>query len=228
MKNVISTYNAHLSSIKEYININSNHLKFDDLKDPGSLLYQSVPGNSGQPSNTGIEIPQSEKRKIIDMHSLLVQCTEEESMLKSEIKKFFQYHMVIIETLDKEIRCCAQSDSPSIGKTALLKRKKFEIENFVLSNSNLFEDIYVDTSSLSVHDADFVEADLWCTEGIVRPNRHEEESNGDHFEPECDENELVGDHDSEWSERDEEGENEIHHDWLVYESESDTEDASSF
>ena len=132
----------------------SNNLKFDDLKDPGSLLYQSIPGNNGQPSNAGIiDIPQSEKRKIIDMHNLLGQCAEEENMLKSEVKKFFQYQMVIIETLDKEIRCCTRSDSLSVGKTSLLKLKKFEIENYVLSNSNLFEETYVDTSSLSIHDA---------------------------------------------------------------------------
>ena len=87
MKNVISTYNAHLGSIKEYINIMSSNLKFDDLKDPGSLLYQSIPGNNGQPSNAGIDIPQSEKRKIINMHNLLGQCAEEENMLKREILK---------------------------------------------------------------------------------------------------------------------------------------------
>ncbi len=107
MKNLISTYNAHLSSMKVYINIMSNNLKFDDLKDPGSLLYLSIPGDNGQPSNAGIiDIPQSEKRKIIDMHNFLGQGAEEENMLKSEVKKFFQYQMVIIETLDKEIRCC--------------------------------------------------------------------------------------------------------------------------
>ena len=59
----------------------------------------------------------------------------------------------------------------------------------------------------------------------MRPKRNEEETNGDQFELDYDENELVVDQDSEWNKRDEVGENQ---DWLVYESESDTEDASSF
>ncbi len=59
----------------------------------------------------------------------------------------------------------------------------------------------------------------------MRPKRNEEETNGNQFELDYDENELVVDQDSEWNKRDEEGENQ---DWLVYELESDTEDASSF
>eukprot|EP00112_Aurelia_sp_Birch-Aquarium-sp1_P007292 Seg1794.4 transcript_id=Seg1794.4/GoldUCD/mRNA.D3Y31 product="hypothetical protein" protein_id=Seg1794.4/GoldUCD/D3Y31 len=226
MKNLISTYNAHLSSVKEYINVMSNQLKFDDLKDPSSLLYQSIASNNRQPNNTEIDVPQSEKRKIIDMHNLLEQCNEEEKMLKSEIKKLFHYHITIIETLDKEIRYFAQSNSLSIGKTALLKMKKFEIENYLISNSTLFEDTFVDMSSLSVHESDFIQADLRFKGGITRHNLLEEETESDQFEPECDENELVVDQDPEWSEHDEEGENEIHRDWLVYESETDIEHGS--
>ncbi len=63
MKNLISTYNAHLSSMKVYINIMSNNLKFEDLKDRGSLLYKSIPGNNGQPTNQAMTFRKVKKEK---------------------------------------------------------------------------------------------------------------------------------------------------------------------
>lgn len=115
----------------------SNEVPFEEVKNPESAVFRCCESTAGSVENH--DIPQSNKKMIINLFQMKKRCEEEKVLLLEEVQRLDVYYRAQKSSLHNCMLSLTDDTSLSIGLKCLLKTNTYLLERESLKLHALFK-----------------------------------------------------------------------------------------